>query len=82
MEVVVRLKRKGQVTLPVSIREQLTLQEGDLLRVTVVGRKIVLEPAAQTRAVAVPFDVHRLDGLVGAARLGGDAVQDTRQYDE
>lgn len=82
MEAVVRLKKKGQVTLPVSVREQLTLREGDLLRVTVQGRRIVLEPAAQPRAVAIPFDAGRLDRLVGAFPLGGDAVEDARRYDE
>ncbi|MGQ0569089.1 MAG: AbrB/MazE/SpoVT family DNA-binding domain-containing protein [Armatimonadota bacterium] len=77
-----RLKGKGQVTLPASVREHLTLREGDMLRVTVQGRRIVLEPAAQTRAVAIPLDVHRLDGLVGAFPLGGDAVADAARYDD
>ncbi len=81
MEAIVRLKGKGQVTLPAAVREQLTLREGDLLRVTVQGRKIVLEPAGQTRAVAVAFDVRKLEGLVGAFPLGGDAVEDARRYD-
>lgn len=76
-----RLKGKGQVTVPASVREQLALREGDLLRVSVQGRKIVLEPMAQGRAVAVPFDVQRLADLAGAFPLGGDAVADAERCD-
>lgn len=82
MEAVVRLKHKGQMTLPAPVREQLALREGDMLRVTVQGRKILLEPAAQSRAVAVPLDSAALDSLVGAFPLGGDAVDDARRYDD
>lgn len=82
MEAIVRVKQKGQVTMPASVREALSLQEGDLLRVTLEGRRIILEPVVQTRPVAVPFDVHRLSGLVGTAALGGDAAEDARRCDE
>jgi len=82
VEAIVRVKQKGQVTMPNGVRELLSLREGDLLRVTMEGRRIVLEPIVQGRAVAVPFDVRRLDGLVGVASLGGDAVKDAEQDDE
>ncbi len=82
MEVVVRVKQRGQVTMPNAVREALSLREGDLLRVTVEGRKIILEPIVEGRAVAVPFDARRLDGLVGIVRLGGDAVEDTERVDD
>ncbi len=82
MEAVVRVKQKGQVTMPNGVREALSLREGDLLRVTMEGRRIILEPIVQGRAVAVPFDVRRLDRLVGVASLGGDAVKDAEQDDE
>jgi AbrB family looped-hinge helix DNA binding protein len=82
VEAFVRLKQKGQVTLPASIRQKLTLNEGDLLRVTVDGRKVVLEPAVQTHAAAVPFDLRRLDVLIGAFPLGGNAAADAERYDE
>lgn len=68
--------------MPASVREALSLQEGDLLRVTLEGRRIILEPIVQGRPVAVPFDVRRLGGLVGTAALGGDAVEDARRCDE
>jgi len=82
VEVVVRVKQRGQVTMPNAVREALSLREGDLLRVTVEGRKIILEPLVEGRAVGVPFDARRLDRLVGIVRLGGDAVEDTERVDD
>lgn len=40
----VKLKGKGQMTLPVEIREQLSLDEGALLEANVEKGKIVLTP--------------------------------------
>jgi AbrB family looped-hinge helix DNA binding protein len=40
----VKLKGKGQMTLPVDIREQLSLSEGDLLEATTEQGKIILTP--------------------------------------
>lgn len=40
----VKLKGKGQRTLPVDIREQLSLEEGDLLEANIEQGKIVLTP--------------------------------------
>ncbi len=82
MDRIVRLKRKGQVTLPASVRDRLALHEGDLLRVTVQGCQVVLEPVALGRAVAVPVGADRFDAMVGSAALGGDAVVDAARYDD
>ena len=40
----VRVKRKHQVTIPAKIRDELKLDEGDLLRVEVEGNRIVFTP--------------------------------------
>ncbi len=40
----VKLKGKGQMTLPVDIREQLSLGEGDLLEANIEQGKIILTP--------------------------------------
>lgn len=40
----VTIKQKFQVTLPVGLREQLHLEEGDLLEATVHKDSIVLKP--------------------------------------
>jgi len=42
----VTIKHKFQVTLPVEIREQLHLEEGDLLEATLQRNSIVLKPKA------------------------------------
>ena len=40
----VRVKRKHQVTIPAKVRDELQLEEGDLLEVQVQGNRIVLTP--------------------------------------
>jgi AbrB family looped-hinge helix DNA binding protein len=40
----VRVKQKGQVTIPADIREQLGLDEGDFVEVARKGESIVLTP--------------------------------------
>jgi AbrB family looped-hinge helix DNA binding protein len=40
----VRLKEKGQFTLPASIREKILAQTGDLFSITLEGNRVVLEP--------------------------------------
>jgi len=40
----VKVKHKGQVTIPADIREELALAEGDYLEVSREGKKIVLQP--------------------------------------
>lgn len=46
---VVKVTRKYQVTLPREVREALGIRVGDLLRVRVEGRRIVLEPLMPRR---------------------------------
>lgn len=46
----VRVKEKFQVTIPVSLRRQLSLQQGDYLEATVSGNGIVLRPKRMVEA--------------------------------
>jgi AbrB family looped-hinge helix DNA binding protein len=41
---IIKLKTKGQVTLPSQIREQVGLRTGDILEASVVAGKIALTP--------------------------------------
>jgi bifunctional DNA-binding transcriptional regulator/antitoxin component of YhaV-PrlF toxin-antitoxin module len=41
---IIRLKEKGQVTIPVSIREEISAQVGDLFLITVEGNNVVMKP--------------------------------------
>jgi len=40
----IKLKHKGQMTLPAEIRDRLQLQRGDLLEATTDGRSVILTP--------------------------------------
>jgi AbrB family looped-hinge helix DNA binding protein len=46
--ITVKIKQKGQVTLPMSVRKELNLQEGDLLELAVQKGSIVLQPRELT----------------------------------
>ena len=82
MNSVVRVREKGQVTLPLEVRRQLGLREGDLLEASVKDGQIVLELVVRRRPVPVLGTIDQLDSLIGMASLGGDAVVDSARYDE
>lgn len=42
----VKIKHKGQMTIPVEIRDRLQLHQGDLLEATTDGRSVILTPKA------------------------------------
>jgi AbrB family looped-hinge helix DNA binding protein len=60
----VKLKGKGQMTLPVEIREQLSLDEGALLEANVEKGKIVLTPKTIVDRVAA---FARMSAIAGKA---------------
>jgi AbrB family looped-hinge helix DNA binding protein len=45
-----RLSSKGQVVIPTAVRRALRLEAGDRLRITVEGRRLVIEPDAAESA--------------------------------
>jgi AbrB family looped-hinge helix DNA binding protein len=48
-----RLSSKGQVVIPTAVRRALRLEAGDRLRITVEGRRLVMEPDAAESARVV-----------------------------
>jgi AbrB family looped-hinge helix DNA binding protein len=40
----VRVKRKGQVTIPLQLRNQLGLEEGAILEITKENNRLILQP--------------------------------------
>lgn len=78
----VRVRENGQVTLPLELRNQMGLQQGDLLEASVEDGRIVLELVVRRREGPVPVTVHSLEELVGIVNLGGDAVIDSARYDQ
>lgn len=82
MSTVVRVREKGQVTLPLEIRKQLRLHEGDLLEASVKDGRIVLELVVRHGLAPVSVPIQSLGPLMGIVSLGGDAVADSARYDE
>jgi AbrB family looped-hinge helix DNA binding protein len=82
MGLLVRIRDKGQVTLPLEARKQLGLQEGDLLEASVDNGRLVLELVVRSTEKPVAVPSSNLEDLVGIMNLGGDAVQDSARYDE
>lgn len=78
---VVQIAKRGQLTLPKSIRETIGISEGDAMELIIRGEELVLRPAItdKIRVKAVPaMELKRLLGLV---QLGGDAVRDSESVD-
>ena len=46
----VRVKRKGQVTIPIELRSKLGIQEGAILEITTQDDTILLKPAPRLEA--------------------------------
>ncbi len=74
---VVRVRQKGQVTLPKRVREKLGIGEGDLLRVEAEGGQVVLEPLRPTALVVRPVPAEHLREAAGLVDLGGNALEDS-----
>jgi len=60
----VRVKRKGQVTIPSKLRQGLGIEEGDILEVTTLQGAIVLKPTPPLEGGKV-VGKERYDRLVG-----------------
>jgi AbrB family looped-hinge helix DNA binding protein len=75
---VVKVTSKGQVTIPIEVREQLGISDDSYLEVSVVGDAITLRTRARARVLA---DDDPIWELVGVAASGGDdASSDHDRY--
>ena len=73
--VTVKIGRRGQITLPSQIRQQIGLQEGDRIALVMQGDTIILRPLSKTLldlrgsiAVSEPQDFSAIRRQVIAAR--------------
>jgi len=79
----VQVKKKAQITIPLKIRETMGITEGDMLDVEVRNREIVLSPVKRTQIKLRPVPASELKKLRGIFSIGGDAVKDTEDlYNE
>ncbi len=74
---VIHLKKKAQITIPLKVLEAVGISEGDVLDVTVRDNEIILRPVKHRKVQLKPVDISILDELTGVFSIGGDAVKDT-----
>jgi len=73
----IQVKKKAQITIPVKIRKAVGIDEGDVLDVEVKGREIILKPVKRTKMELRLLPARELEKLSGIFSIGGDAVKDT-----
>jgi AbrB family looped-hinge helix DNA binding protein len=79
----VQVKKKAQITIPLKIREAVGIDEGDMLDVEVKDKEIVLKPVKKRKIELKPVNIKEFSKLKGIFSIGGDAVKDTESlYDE
>ena len=75
---IVQIKKKAQVTIPIKVRKLLAIEEGDMLEVVVKDREIVMKPVASRKRRIKVLDPKMLRKLDGVLSVGGDAVRDSK----
>lgn len=73
----VYVKKKAQITIPLKIRETVGIDEGDVLDIFVKDNKIILKPVRPPKIKLRPVDASVLNKMVGIVSIGGDAVKDS-----
>lgn len=76
------VKKKAQITIPLKIRKAVGITEGDVLDVVVKDDKIVLKPVSKGKIKMKMVDPKEFSKLKGIASLGGDAVKDSERLYE
>jgi len=69
-----KVLQKGKITIPAKIREKLGINEGDYLKLEIVGNKIVLLPPR-----TVPSPTELLSGLAEGVRIKEPIKQELRR---
>lgn len=79
----IQVKKKAQITIPLKIRQATGIEEGDMLEVEVKNKEIVLKPVKGGKIKLKYVDIKEFSKLKGIVSLGGDAVKDTEAlYEE
>ncbi|MCL4492096.1 MAG: AbrB/MazE/SpoVT family DNA-binding domain-containing protein [Nitrospirae bacterium] len=79
----VQVKKKAQITIPLKVREAVGITEGDVLDIEVRNKEIILKPVHKAKIKLRPVPASELKKLEGIFSIGGDAVKDTEDlYNE
>ncbi|MBI3392940.1 MAG: AbrB/MazE/SpoVT family DNA-binding domain-containing protein, partial [Nitrospirae bacterium] len=76
-----QVQKRGLLTLPKAVRDQLRLEEGDVLEMETRGEEIILRPRAMRKLSSVRIEAGKLLKAAGSLGLGGDALKDTEAYE-
>jgi len=70
----IKVLQKGKITIPADIRQKLGINEGDYLKLEIVGNKLMLLPPN-----TVPNPTELLSGLAGEVQIKEPVKQDLRR---
>ncbi len=73
----VQVKKKAQITIPLKVREAVGIDEGDVLDVIVKNNEIVLKRVTPKKIKVKLIPAKELKKLEGLISVGGDAVKDS-----
>ena len=79
---IIQIKKKAQITIPLKVRKAAGIEEGDLLDITVKDKGIILKPVTYRKVAIKPLDPTLLRKIDGMLSVGGDALKDSRKIDE
>ena len=80
---IIQLKKKAQITIPLKVRKVFGIQEGDMLEVVVKGKEIVLRPMVPRKRRIKLLDPKVLKEMEGILSAGGDSARDSEAiYDQ
>ena len=80
---IIQLKKKAQITIPLKVRKVLEIEEGDMLEVTVKDKEIVLRPLLPRKRRIKLLDPKVLKEMEGILSAGGDSARDSEAiYDQ
>ncbi len=78
----VYVKKKAQITIPLKVRKAIGIDEGDMLDLKIKNDEIVLKPVSRGKIKLRLVDPKEFTKLKGIASLGGDALKDSESLYE
>ena len=73
----VQVKKKAQITIPLRVRETMGITEGDMLDVEIRNKEIVMKPVRGSKMKLKAVSAETLRKLEGLISVGGDALKDS-----